>query len=540
MKPAGIAATPWAFSWRHKRTGRFPALAAPLLLSAVLLVYGQSVVRSPAFGQLADQGYHLASIRAVEEAWSAGEVIPQWDAHANGGRGAPMLYPPLFSYAGGALTRLGLDPVDALRWAFLASVAALFGGALYYGAALGTVPRAAVAAAVVCLLPGATFTSLGRGMYPAFLALAFFALAGGALERLRIGASPTRSTVALAAGAAGLILTHTLTAYMALWLLAVAGPWLAPALGIRNGLRVFAATGAALLLSAWYWVPMLAVAAEAQTGYLAEAHSYADSLLGFAGGSRAPLHESWDGVAWVGRALSAAQLLLAAALAWSLRGSATLTARCLPAAIVFVMLASTAPSGEWLAALPGFDKLQFAWRWQGPLAVLCGAALAAAPPGRRTLPLACAGLCVALFAPLSQPAERPPHRSPNVSRTYTLAEQPSIEPAERSRYLQNRIEMRPLGADRLLHPPGPPGAWSVVEGDVDVALQTLTPAVRVYRIEARTPAALRLRTYHFSGWKADIDGREIPIVAEPHSGLQRLSVPAGSHRLTLRYCAYAH
>lgn len=524
MKPAEAAATPSRSCWRRRDAGYF---LAPLAL--VLLLYGQSVYRSPAFGQLADQGYHLAALESWPSAWRSG-----WDAQANGGRGSPgfVLYPPLFTALTAALVQTGLGSIEALRCAFLLSAVALYGGAFYLSLPSAGPKRAAMAAATTCLLPGATFPALARGMYPAFLALAFVALLLGALDRTRSRSAPLAAGLA----AAGLILTHTLTAYMALFLILLAGRRLAR----RRGLSREAFAGAAaLLLTAWFWGPMLLVSAQAQTGYLAEAHPYAHSLLGSHAPGDTKLARSWKLINGFGQAIAVAQLVLAAALAWRLRNRPQpLAVRILPAAAIFVALASAWPTGEWLATLPQFDKLQFAWRWQGPLAVLCGAAVAALPKQRQGVPLALAALVILGFLPLVQPAKRPWTAPIENPRPHTLAEYQELDPAERAAYLQNRIEMRPLGADRLLYPSGPSGRWEVVSGEGQVAVEELAPGRRTYRIDATTPITLRLLTYHFPGWRAELDGRRLAIYPEPGSGLQLVSLPLGQSTLRLSYSRF--
>ena len=533
MKPAEVAATPWVSCWPRS----FPAALAVLgPLALVLFVHGQSVYRSPAFGQLADQGYHLAALEAFDAAWRAGEFPPSWDADSNGGRGSPgfVLYPPLFAFVGAVVMRLGVDAVEALRINFLLSAAALFAGVYYLSAGFAPPQRAALGAAAACLLPGATFPSLARGMYPGFLALAWFAVLLGALNHLTRRAPG--SAVALALASAALVLTHTLTAYMALWILLSASPWIFPALGRAGVRRAVAAALAALALTAWFWWPMLLTAAHSQTAFLAESHPYMHSLLGADAPASTPMERSWHDINSIGQVLGVVQLGLAATLVWSLRGSPKpLSVRILPFAAVFVAVASIAPCGDWLALLPGFDKLQFAWRWQGPLAVLCGAAMAAVPRNRLAAPGCLAAITVAGFLPLTQPAGRPWREPTEATRTYNLAEVESLQPAERAAYLHNRVEMRPLEADRRYYPPGAPGRWELLSGEARVSALSLSPSRRSYRIEATTPVRLRLFTYHFPGWRASVNGRPIAIYSEPDSGLQQIVLPPGTSLLDLRY-----
>lgn len=510
----------------------------------VLAVYGMSVFGSPGFGQLADQGYHLASLESFDASWRSGEFPPGWDAAANGGRGSPgfVLYPPAFAFLGATAMRCGLDATEALRTALLLSAAALFGGVWYLAAGWASPRRAALGAAVACLLPGATFPSLARGMYPGFLALAALALLLGALDRLARPEGARNGATVMACLAAGLlILTHSLSAYMTLCLVVVASPWLVRALDREGVGRAILAAAGALALTWWFWGPMLRVAAEAQTPYLAESHPYAASLLGGTRPGATALETSWAGLNGFGQAIAGAQLLLAVALAWRLRGAPKPPSLAiLPAAIVFITLASVAPTGAWLTELPGFDKLQFAWRWQGPLAVLCGASLAALPSGRRAAAATLSGLVILGFLPLATPADRPWQEPQAVTRIYLPQEFEEVDPATRALYLHNRIEMRPAGADRRLYPPGKPGRIEVVEGKASLVEETIEPSRRTYRVETLAPVTLRLFTYAFDGWSASADGMPLAIRTEPGTGLQLVTAPPGSYRLETKFDRFAN
>ena len=542
MKPVAAAATPSGSFWRLRARPLLTFLG-PLLV--VVLVYGQSVYRSPAFGQLADQGYHLASLKSFDEAWRAGEFPPAWDAAANGGRGSPgfALYPPLFAFLGAVVMRAGLDSIEALRLAFLLSAIALYGGVFYLAIGFSTPLRAALGGAAACLLPGATFASLARGMYPGFLALAWIALLLGALDRLAgddrgpgVDRNRKIATFIAIAAAVGLILTHTLSAYMTLWILLIGSPRLLRRLGRAGMRRALTAAVAALAVTAWFWIPMLMIASEAQTGYLATSHPYAHSLIGGPTSATTALERSWTMVNGLGKAVAVSQLLLAAWLCWVLRkADQPPSLSVLPAAIVLVAAASFYPTGDWLTAAPQFDNLQFAWRWQGLVAVLYGAALAALPAGRRTAPAFLTVLLILSFLPLLTPADRAWRKNDRFERTFDQEQFSDVDPATRAAHLHNRIEMRPNGADRLFHPRGAPGRWEILNGEARISAEFLAPSRRVYSIQADSPVTLRLLTYHFRSWQATVDGAPIAIGREAHSGLQLVSLPAGSSQLELKF-----
>ncbi len=54
-------------------------------------------------------------------------------------------------------------------------------------------------------------------------------------------------------------------------------------------------------------------------------------------------------------------------------------------------------------------------------------------------------------------------------------------------------------------------------------------------VRAETPATIEFYTYYFPGWKAKVDGRPTPIRPSGTFGLIALDVPAGEHRVSLRF-----
>jgi len=53
-------------------------------------------------------------------------------------------------------------------------------------------------------------------------------------------------------------------------------------------------------------------------------------------------------------------------------------------------------------------------------------------------------------------------------------------------------------------------------------------------VESGGPALLRLAMRHDPDWRATIDGRPAPLLVCDHV-FQALTVPAGTHRVSLRY-----
>ena len=54
-------------------------------------------------------------------------------------------------------------------------------------------------------------------------------------------------------------------------------------------------------------------------------------------------------------------------------------------------------------------------------------------------------------------------------------------------------------------------------------------------VRATTPAGIEFYTYYFPGWGATVDGRPVNIRPSGKFGLIGLDVPAGEHRVAIRF-----
>jgi len=137
-------------------------------------------------------------------------------------------------------------------------------------------------------------------------------------------------------------------------------------------------------------------------------------------------------------------------------------------------------------------------------------------PWRTALRLApLPALAVGFFLPLGLPSDRAPGAKPELA--------------------SNLIEMRPRGASHELFPPGAPGQVERIAGDCRAIPVDLRPSRRIYHVTASTPCRLRIRTYDFPGWSARLEGKPLPIRTELATRLQLIDLPAGLHRVDLRY-----
>lgn len=125
----------------------------------------------------------------------------------------------------------------------------------------------------------------------------------------------------------------------------------------------------------------------------------------------------------------------------------------------------------------------------------------------------------------------------------TVYENPDVSPrfffAQRVRTAANLTE-----AARIVRAPGfDPRSEAVVEGPADLAGARAGGTVKALRYEPRTilleveaagPAFLVIADAHYPGWRAFMDGREVPVYYTD-AGFRGVSVPAGKRRVLMRF-----
>ena len=99
------------------------------------------------------------------------------------------------------------------------------------------------------------------------------------------------------------------------------------------------------------------------------------------------------------------------------------------------------------------------------------------------------------------------------------------------------VEHLPTGADiekvRAVGNSG--GRVTIVRGNGEVEVKAWKSVERVIRLEAYRPVTLRVGTFDFPGWTADIDGKETRIRTEKGSDAMLIDVPAGRHVVKVNF-----
>jgi len=572
-------------------TGRVYQLA-PILVALLSFAAWQPFVRPDFDLWRADDGeYHLLRVYVFEHAFRAGEWLPRWVPDLFVGYGYPIFnfYAPGTYYAALVLRALGLDVYTTVQALGALATCAGAAGAFCLARTLvaGRGPGLALASGAIAGLayayaPYPFITNLiVRADLAETLGLAL--LPWVALAAWRTGALRSRGATAwLAAGLAALILTHNLTALIALPAAAATG--VAAALGRREPARasslmhIGAGIALALGVSAFFWLPALVEQRDVQIDVaLGGGHksptSWLVDPLGASQQTRDPrnpqtpagpldLHLNYPydlnfppkpSLAQGALAVVALGCLVAATVrrtpgvhvAWLWFGGAAL----------IWFLTTTWSVWAW-ENVPLMRFLQFSWRLYGPLALALGVACAVcAALVPRAVPLF--ALLAGLLA-FNTTTARPLWIDPAVERRVGGPELVATEntlfgagTTTGGEFVPRSVDLQGFGERRygngLLERLYPEFGWlagrvQTLEGQLRVDALSSSPTWTDARVSAETPSVLGFRTVAFPGWRAYVDGREVPLTTAPRDpvlgiapGFIALEVPAGEHRVQIAF-----
>ncbi len=520
----------------------------------------------PGFIEGHDGVEHLFRVLALATAWResgvVGNLLPRWTPDLALGFGYPLfgLYSPLAYVIPAALTLLGVAPIVAVKVAV--ALALLLGG---LGAFLCLRPLAGATAAVIGAV---TYVYAPYTMANAFVRLDLAELSAGSCAALALAAllrldapagdgAAGRRVVLAALALAAIPLCHNLSALTFLPLLAAVWCWLlvrawghAKPAQRRAVLPVLAAPLLAAGIAAFFLLPAWRWQASTHLALLGGDPAFLAKLLhplalwraqfalpgwGWFGAGSAwwnfsvapsPAGEFGAGpstLAWLAVPVS----LLLLRRQCRLRGLAlALVIACL----ISVLLLTSLALPFW-RAFPHLTLLQFPWRFAGPLclatALLVGLLLAPIPGRRRLLP---AAACLTLAVVPALLYLRPdPISLPTGAITW---------PAQLRRELIGGYGTTGSG---LFLPRWVPGQSPQVPvfaaptpGTTSLQLTELTGRADAFAAsyQAQQSATLTLGAWYFPGWQVRIDGQAAPVAPDT-SGLVRLALPAGTHRLTV-------
>lgn len=501
---------------------------------------------------------HVSWARGFIESLGNGVVYPRWVAEINRGLGGPtfVFYGPLSYYLVAIVNLLTGNLILSIRLTIF--LGALVAGWTMFWFARSFASRgwATVASIAYIVFPYAAYDIYRRLDLAEFLAFAWVPLIFLAIRRLA-NKPTTGSWIFLALTYAGLVLTHIVTAFLALF---IVGPY-AIALAIRKGTwrrslpAILSAGFVGTLCAGVYLVPAL----------VERPYTHLDAMV-------RKVWEQWD---------HAMLFLPPYHLArWKHRPRLLLevTAGC-QAAIVFcaVMLTLVRKQdagyrhrdaerwlllGLWLwtfalttplswplwTYVPELSIVQFPTRFLLFNALLTAALLAMvgssggetarAKPGREResrlvawarrpatvyLVLGLAALPAVSFTILTE-------RKTRYSFTTEVAAFP-----ENTTVVVNEYVPTVVRDDRSIRHLPPSGVRASLDPSGSARVTEWRSQQRTITTSSPVPAVLTVRTFFFPGWRATVDGRATAIEAAHDSGMMKIDVPAGTHEVRVRF-----
>ena len=513
-----------------------------------------------------DSVTHIRRIEALTGALRAGVIFPRWFPDLMFGYGTPVLnyYSPGFYYPAALVHIAGLDLVSSMR----ITLSLGFGISAWWMFRLSRlyVSLWPAIASVICFrfFPYRIYDLFIRGAYPEFSAfiwlplIAFCTIQAATVDRKASGGSSFPVQLALAGlGWAGLIVTHNLTALMAVFLLGTALT-LFTVLQHRmhaSFLRIignsFAPVAIGMLLTAWYVLPALRELSWVMNGHglfagIGISHFLAwRELVDFdivysynypQDRPRLPIY--------VIPTLMAALAAVSTTQSRKLR-LFTLVTLTLTLGLAWIMTDTS--SWLWITGEFFMDQVQFPWRWQIFAAIGVALLLAASFESLRftgrtratVLPLLSLVISVYFFAYASvglnyKTSEDAPHRAHWSDTFEDWLGQASISPW--GQHLLPIWSAAPLkeaakaGRKPWEHLPIPDPISSVAVTPTQASLLQ-----QQYLVTTDQTFRLLFHQFYFPPWRVSVD--DVHVDAQPATGLGLASVtiPPGAHTVEIAW-----
>jgi hypothetical protein len=567
-------------------------LGGPLLAAVLSFVAWQPFVRPDFDVWRADDGeYHLLRVYVFERAFLDGQLLPRWTPDLFVGFGYPIFnfYAPGTYYAALVLRALGLDVYTTVQ--ALGAIATCVGAAgaycLAHSLAAGRTPRTRLVAGLTAALayayaPYPFITNLIiRADLAETLGLALLPwVALGAWCAAR--APGVRSALVAAGAVAAVILTHNLTALVALPVAVAFGAFAAltatPSIRMRGLAHVAVSLALALGATTFFWLPALLEQRHVQievalaSGHKSPATWLIDPLGATAqtGDPRNPqtaagpldLHPAYPydlnypPKPALGQGALALSALALVTTAVARRRCGWEVAAFVAAGTGLLWLLTTTWSRAAWDAIPLMRFLQFSWRLYGPLALALGLTAGIAGALFPRVGLILLGITVLLG--LNTTTARPLWIDPAVERRvggpqlvgtentlFGAGTTTGGEFVPRSVNLQGDADRRyGNGLYERLYPEFGwlAGRVRSLDGQIRIDALAASTTWTDVRLTADGPGTLAFRTVAFPGWRLYLDGADTPLTTAPLDpalgiapGFVAVAVPAGEHHVQLAF-----
>jgi hypothetical protein len=504
---------------------------------------------------------HIYRSVVYSDAVSSGVLYPKWVQTLHLGLGSPLFtFTPVLPFAGlDLLSRLGLAHPIGWRVLMAAGLLTACVGAYLLVTELTSRKWAGLIAAVAFLYaPYVLRNAFERGSTEAF---GTFLYPWVLWALVRLAKRPTGGRFLLASGLwAGCVAVHVLAPLMLAPIALLVAGILAWRYRTASPLLALLAGG---LLMAFMWAPMIAeqrwvhVERDFQQTYASPARNplALDRLLAAPAtydvlrddnstGDRVGLwHAFWLVIG-----------IPAAIYAW-LRGRrdlALIIAVATAIALVLFWLLTGASDPVWQILAPVLTRLQYRFRWMGVLslavAVTAGACVALVPTRRQALVSTLLSGVLILTALPSLYVELQ-HRYASFDSTVSLEQVRQAEIASGGTAFTYFGEFMPRWrtlpldkafADQIGHA-FDPNAQPLTDTGAGVEVNSAQVGAASWdlTLQAAQNQTVTLHLLYYPRWRATVDGQPVSLRPQSETGYAQLDIPAGVHRIALRYGATA-
>lgn len=513
-----------------------------LFLASALIVARQFT--SPQFAScvIDDSILQMSWVRQFTRALSDGVWLPRWLPESNGGYGSPVFvfYSPLvyyvtavFQWASGSII-LSMKLVRGLGL-FLSGVAMLAYASHFLER------RAALAMAVVYIaIPFHVLDVSYWSLYAETWAWVWFPLILLFMNRIRSDQGATMSMLGLSLSYTALILTHLISAYMVSFVIGVFALtcWARKDPPVRIA-RILMGVLGGLALSAFYLFPALYERKFARLEYSTSLpeFDFRNTFLFF------PNLDLIRANPFQAKTIHILQLISVLQGVWIVFGSGLTILKkpllrlrrevgfqtVIAVLCLFLMTSLSGLIWEWV---PGLPQIQFSTRWLSIYSLAAATVVGIGFQdygGGETRMVKLAGLghvTVAFVAGVASLLII-------LGGCFLAKEHSQMAAAS----IYNAPEYNPkdmkLWKQRVIQPGDPP--YSVLDGKASVKIDCWSTHNREFNIRAEEPTRIRIRLLYYPGWTVSCDGGLIPSLTDPESGAIVVDIPAGFHRLCIKF-----
>lgn len=486
--------------------------------------------------------YYVNWVRQYSEMIRQGTLYPRWMPDAHGGYGSPtfIFYAPLVV----CLTAVSnIASGDIVLSVTLVKLTGLFlSGAFMYLFINEIMGGRAALFSALCymLLPFRVFDLYFLGVFPSKFAFVWFPLilyfTGRAVSEQR----PGRGVTGLAMSYALLCITHLLSGYMFapvlfFYGLVVAGHGRL----LTASLRIFGAAALGMSLAGFFLVPVLMEQriVHLETITAKDWGRFYNNFLFHVMGPASPHNPPF--YHYLGLTVLSTALVGAGAYAASLPGKTaggrSIALFFVSLAIITLLLMTDASAPVW-TAVPGMKMLIFPTRWSvvTVFTVACIVGVWAGTnnktaKGRRAWVLALPLAAAVIWAGMLD------REIVQYSVGFTRAELSGLPSGmEVEEYLPMTVSLSWL-RDTINTVPSPRLTPLKRDFPVKIKVERWDGQFRQFTVSSGGDETIRVRTFYFPGWTAEVDGVETRIDVQRESGAMLIDVPAGSHDVRLRF-----